>query len=169
MGHREHRDRAPRSIATAILTVSDTRTATTDEGGALIQHLCEAAGHRVIERRLVPDDQAQIRRAVEELASLPDAQAVLVTGGTGVSPRDRTFEAVVDLLDVRLDGFGELFRALSFQQIGSAAMLSRAVAGLRSGVPVFVMPGSPPAVRLAMEALILPELGHIVAEAAKGV
>lgn len=168
MGHREHRDRAPRSIATAILTVSDTRTATTDEGGDLIQHLCEAAGHRVLERLLVPDEPAQIRRAVEELASLPDVQVVLVTGGTGVSPRDRTFEALSDLLDVRLDGFGELFRSLSFQQIGSAAMLSRAVAGLRGGVAVFAMPGAPPAVRLAMEKLILPELGHIVAEAAKG-
>ena len=167
MGHREHREAAPRSIALAVITVSDTRTPATDESGKLIVDLCRQAGHQSVHQLVVPDDPERVRDAVVAAVAIPAVQAVLVNGGTGISGRDRTFEAISALLDLRLDGFGELFRHLSYQEIGAAAMLSRAVAGLVSGRPVFSMPGSPAAVRLAMEKLILPELSHVVAEAAK--
>jgi len=167
MSHREHRDHAPRSVAVGIITVSDTRTPETDESGQLIRRLCEAAGHSVVQQRWVRDDPGAVQGALRELAGMPGVQAVLMNGGTGISPRDRTCETVAAELDRRLDGFGELFRSLSYQQIGSAAMLSNAVAGLKGGRAVFTMPGSPAAVELAMQKLILPELGHVVAEANK--
>ncbi|HEY3176209.1 MAG TPA: MogA/MoaB family molybdenum cofactor biosynthesis protein [Candidatus Polarisedimenticolia bacterium] len=167
MGRREHQAKAPKSISLAVITVSDTRTEAEDESGALIRRLCVKAGHTVAAYRLVPDEPAQVRSALWELLARPDVRAILINGGTGISARDRTFEAVSATLGRRIDGFGELFRALSYAQIGPAAMLSRAVAGIASGVAIFSMPGSPPAVRLAMEKLILPEIGHVVAEAAK--
>ena len=167
MGLKEHHRTAPRAVGVGLLTVSDTRTEATDESGRLCASLCEAAGHAVVARRLVPDDPARVREAVEELLSAEGVQAVLVNGGTGISRRDRTFEAVSGMLEGRLDGFGELFRALSYKEIGAAAMLSRAVAGHARGRAIFCMPGSPGAVRLAMTELILPELGHVVAELEK--
>jgi molybdenum cofactor biosynthesis protein B len=167
MAHREHRDNDARTISIAVLTISDTRTEATDESGALIRRLCAEAGHTVAAWRIVADEPGQIRAALADLLARPGVRAVLVTGGTGLSARDRTFEAIAEMMDRRIEGFGELFRALSYQEIGAAAMLSRAVAGLVSGVPVFSMPGSPAAVRLAMEKLILPGLGHVVEEAAK--
>ncbi len=167
MGHREHRETAPRSITLAVITVSDTRTPETDESGMLISDLCRQAGHQTVHHVVVPDDPGKLRSAVSEALARPGVQAVLVNGGTGISGRDRTFEAISGLIEMRLDGFGELFRHLSYQEIGPAAMLSRAVAGVVAGRPVFSMPGSPAAVRLAMEKLILPELSHVVAEAAK--
>lgn len=153
------------SVGVAILTVSDTRTPETDQSGALVADLCRAAGHTVAERSIVPDDPDRVAAAVEGLLSRDDVEAVLVNGGTGISGRDRTHEAIASLLEKRLDGFGELFRHLSFQQIGPAAMLSRAVAGVAARRPIFSIPGSTAAVRLAMERLILPTLGHLVAEA----
>lgn len=167
MGHREHREKAPRSLSLAVITVSDTRTPETDDSGRLIAELCRAAGHIVRSHQIVPDEPDRVRDELHRALERADVQVVLVDGGTGLSPRDRTFEAIAGMLDRRIDGFGELFRALSYQQIGAAAMLSRAVAGLSRGKPVFSMPGAPAAVRLAMEKLILPELGHIVAEADK--
>jgi molybdenum cofactor biosynthesis protein B len=166
-GLREHRRAAAERVATAVVTVSDSRTLETDSGGALIAELLEGAGHPVASRAVARDEPEEIRRAVEEALARPEARAVIVTGGTGVAPRDVTPESVEPLLERAIPGFGELFRVLSYQEIGSAALLSRALAGLARGRVVFVLPGSRGGVRLAMEKLILPELGHLVAEAAK--
>jgi molybdenum cofactor biosynthesis protein B len=165
--HEAPHDAAPHrhSLSLGVITVSDTRTPETDESGKLIGDLCRAAGHSIASMCIVPDEPEQVRGALAAALGRADVEAVLVNGGTGVSARDRTFEAITSSLDRRIDGFGELFRSLSYQEIGARAMLSRAVAGVRSGKPVFSMPGSPAAVRLAMEKLILPALGHVVAEA----
>jgi molybdenum cofactor biosynthesis protein B len=163
-----HRRAAPRRVPALVVTVSDTRDAATDTGGALVVELLEAAGHPVVRRELVKDDAAAIRAAVERACSDPAVAAVVLTGGTGVAPRDVTPEAVTPLLERVVPGFGELFRALSYQEIGSAALLSRAFAGVRAGRPVFALPGSRGAIRLAMERLVLPELGHLAGEGSKG-
>jgi len=162
-----HRRDAPREIPSAILTVSDTRTEETDTGGALVAELLTAAGHPVAWRRIVRDEVDAIRGAFHEALAVDGVRALIVTGGTGVAPRDVTPEAIETLLDRALPGFGELFRALSYAEIGSAALLSRAFAGLCEGRAVFAMPGSRGAIRTAMEKLILPELGHLVGEGAK--
>lgn len=162
-----HRQSAPARVASLVLTVSDTRTLATDSGGALVEELLSAAGHPVLGREIVPDDARAIARAVEVATARDDVRAVVATGGTGVAPRDVTPDAVEPLLERVVPGFGELFRVLSYQEIGSAALLSRALAGLRRGRVVFVIPGSRGAVRLAMERLILPEIGHLVGEATK--
>ncbi|MCI0546293.1 MAG: MogA/MoaB family molybdenum cofactor biosynthesis protein [Candidatus Rokubacteria bacterium] len=163
-----HAHRTAAAIPCAVVTVSDTRSPETDASGGIIRERLEAAGHSVAAYHVTPDDVESVRALVKELAARSDVHAILVNGGTGIAPRDGTFEAVADLLDRRLDGFGEIFRALSFEEIGAAAMLSRAVAGLIGDTPVFSMPGSPAAVRLAMERLIVPELAHVVGEARKG-
>lgn len=145
-----------------MLTVSDTRTRDTDTTGAMMCDLLTAAGHRVASHDIIPDDPAIVRQRVERLGRDRACHAVLLTGGTGLSARDSTYEAVAGLLVKRLDGFGELFRMLSYDAIGPAAMLSRAVAGVCHGTVVFSMPGAGGAVRLALEKLILPEIEHIV-------
>ena len=147
--------------------MSDTRTPETDKGGDLAARLLGGAGHPVAWRRIVRDEPGEIAAAVEAALLDPAVAAVLVTGGTGVAPRDVTPESVAPLLERVVPGFGELFRALSYQEIGSAALLSRALAGISRGKVVFVLPGSTGAVRLAMEKLVLPELGHLAAEAVK--
>jgi molybdenum cofactor biosynthesis protein B len=167
MGHHDHKASSPRSIACAVLTISDTRTTETDESGRMTRDLLERAGHRVAHAEILPDDPSRVAAVIGSLLVRDDVEAVLINGGTGISPRDSTHEAVLGLLDRRLDGFGELFRALSYDEIGAAAMLSRALAGTARGRVLFSMPGSPAAVRLALEKLILPELGHIVGEARK--
>ncbi len=149
-----------------MITASDSRGEAEDASGRLLRESAAAAGHQVVGHRVVKDEPDQIRAALEE-AARAGAQAVLVNGGTGISGRDRTYEAVAGLLEKRLDGFGELFRMLSFGEIGSAAMMSRAVAGTWRGRIVFSMPGSTAAVRLAWEKLIAPELGHLVFELGK--
>ncbi len=168
MAHHEHRKHGPAAIRCAVVTVSDTRTEETDSSGAAIRELLAGAGHEVVRYAIVPDEPERIRALIGEIRAAGAARAVIVNGGTGISRRDRTFEAVSALLDKKLDGFGELFRSLSYAEIGSAAMLSRAVAGLSGELVIFSVPGSSAAVRLAMEKLILPELGHVVGEAAKG-
>ncbi len=165
-GHAHRHGDAPK-LALAVLTVSDTRTTETDRSGSAARRLLEQAGHRVADYRIVPDEPDQVRRTVEQWLSRADCDGVIVSGGTGISSRDRTYEALVGLLDKRLDGFGELFRMLSWQQIGSAAMLSRAVGGIASGKLLFSLPGSLAAVTLALEQLILPELGHLKSELEK--
>ena len=158
-----------------VLTVSDTRTAETDVGGRTIREAIEAAGHRVVGVQIVPDDPEAIREVVSRASASSEEQTeresscdvLLITGGTGISARDRTPEAVQPLLDFELPGFGELFRLLSYREIGSAAMLSRALAGVRSSCVVFAIPGSVAAVKLALDALIIPELGHLKSELAK--
>ena len=162
-----HRREAPDRVPSAVLTVSDTRTLETDTGGALVAELLEAAGHPLVSRGIVPDDACEIRSAALAALAQPEVRALIVTGGTGVAPRDVTPDALEPLLERTLPGFGELFRMLSWQEIGSAALLSRALAGLRDGRLVFVLPGSRGALRLAMEKLILPELGHLAGEAVK--
>jgi len=160
-----HRKAAQDQVAAcAVLTVSDTRTPETDSGGDLMVDSLLAAGHEVIERKIVRDDPEAIRTCLEAWIEAGQAQVVLTTGGTGIARRDTTIEVVEGLLDKELPGFGELFRMLSWQEISSAAMLSRALAGLAGPCLLFSMPGSPAAVRLALERLILPELPHLLWE-----
>ena len=148
----------------ALVTVSDSRTPTTNDGGRILRALVEEAGFAVVGEALLVEEPAAMRAQVASFARLAIADAVLVTGGTGISPRDRTPEAVGALFQQRLPGFGELFRLLSFQQIGAAAMMSRAEAGVVDGVAVFLLPGSPAAIELAVRKLIAPELPHLVGQ-----
>lgn len=161
----EHHATSPTRIRCAVITVSDTRTLATDSGGQTIVDMLQAAGHEVPGRGIVPDDPARLSDALRNFAERSETDAVLLTGGTGISQRDQTFETVSGLLTKQLPGYGELMRMLSYQEIGPAAMLTRAVGGLLGHVVVLTMPGSPAAVRLAMEKIILPELGHLVREA----
>ncbi|HEY8550828.1 MAG TPA: MogA/MoaB family molybdenum cofactor biosynthesis protein [Vicinamibacterales bacterium] len=159
-----HRATAPATVRCAILTVSDTRTPETDTGGRAIADLLTSHGHVIVERGLVRDEPDAIRAFIERHLASADAQVVITTGGTGISSRDGTFEVVSALIDKPLPGFGELFRMLSYQEIGPAAMLSRAAAGLARRRLLVCLPGSEHAVRLAMTKLLLPELGHLVRE-----
>ena len=163
----QHRQSAPPAVRCAVVTVSDTRTLATDRGGELIVTLLESAGHSSVRREIVPDDPQRIRALIGELTEAANADAVLVTGGTGIAARDQTFETIGQMLTKPLPGYGELFRMLSYEDIGPAAMLSRAIGGVIGRVVVLTMPGSPAAVQLAMEKLIVPELGHLVYEARK--
>ena len=162
-----HRAAAPDAVGCAVLTVSDTRTETTDTSGALIRRSLAERGHRVVAYEIVKDDPGGIRPLVDEWARNPEIQAIISNGGTGIAARDTTYDVVATLLEKRLDGFGEIFRMLSFQEIGPAAMLSRAVAGVYRDTAVFVLPGSTNAVGLALDRLILPELAHVVFEITK--
>ena len=162
----EHRSEAGEPVlGFALLTVSDTRNERTDKGGGLLAALVAGAGHRVVSRGLVRDDIGEIRAEVKAALALPSVDTVLVTGGTGLAPRDVTIEAVTPLFEREIPGFGELFRMLSFAEIGAAAMLSRAAAGLVSGRAIFLLPGSPAAIELALQRLVLPEIGHLLAQA----
>ena len=163
----EHKAQAPLSVACFVLTVSDTRTEANDTGGQAIRELLEGAGHAVSGHAIVKDEASQVAVVVRERLADQATQVIITTGGTGISARDTTFEAVTALFEKRLDGFGELFRMISFHQIGSAAMMSRATAGTVGRKAIFVLPGSPAAVRLAMEKLIVPELGHIMQQLLK--
>ncbi len=159
MSVHEHRKHARANLRIGIITASDTRTTETDESGRLIKTMLEAAGHQVAYYEIIPDEPDRIAKAIIEHLSHLDG--IITNGGTGISARDSTFEAVRSLLHKELEGFGELFRMLSYQEIGSAAFLSRATAGVRAGKLVVSLPGSPDACRLGMEKLLLPELGHI--------
>jgi molybdopterin adenylyltransferase len=150
-----------------VITCSDTRTPHTDTSGQLIQKLLKEQGHRVAGYHLVKDEPTQIRARIAEATVNDQVQAIIINGGTGISRRDSTFEAVDAMLEKRLDGFGEVFRYLTYQDIGSPAIMSRATAGIINGRVLFSTPGSENAVRLAMEKLILPELGHLVKELTK--
>lgn len=171
MSHLHHKSHAPKVVRVFVLTVSDTRTEETDEGGALARALVRDAGHEIAGWALVKDDPAAVRACITEVAARGSgeggADVLVSTGGTGISRRDSTYEAIAELFSKRLDGFGELFRMLSYAEIGSAAMLSRATAGLLrdSHLVLFALPGSPSAVRLGMQKLIIPELGHLRFEA----
>jgi molybdenum cofactor biosynthesis protein B len=163
----EHRAAAGGSLNLAVVTVSDTRTIETDSSGALIVALAEEAGHRIVERAILPDEPARLSHLLQTLQARGDLHAVLVTGGTGISPRDQTYETVSALLTKPMPGYGELFRMLSFAEIGPACVLSRAIGGLMDRMVILVMPGSRAAVELAMRRIILPELPHMVREARK--
>lgn len=171
-GHRpaspagEHRARGPRSVRCFALTISDTKTEADDASGDLIRELVRAGGHEVVGSLIVKDEPAQIRQAILE-AIARGAQAVISSGGTGLTSRDSTFEVVSALIERPIPGFGELFRWLSFQEVGSAAMLSRATAGVVKGAVVFALPGSPNGVQLALEKLVVPELRHVFEQLAR--
>src|SRR5512139_1953094 len=163
----EHKHHAPRSIGCMVITCSDTRTPETDTSGQLIQKLLKENGHTIAAYHLVKDEPAQIKERIAEGIANDAVQAIIINGGTGISRRDSTFEAVDAMLEKRLDGFGEVFRYLTYLEIGSPAIMSRATAGIIKGRVLFSTPGSENAVRLAMEKLILPEIGHLVKELSK--
>jgi molybdenum cofactor biosynthesis protein B len=163
----EHKAHAPTSVACFVLTVSDTRTPDTDTSGRAIRDLLASAGHVVTGTAIVHDEPSRVVAQISQALGQEATQVVITTGGTGITSRDGTFEAVDGLLEKRLDGFGELFRMLSYQEIGPAAMMSRAIAGTLARKAIFVLPGSEHAVRLAMTRLIVPELGHVVQQLKK--
>jgi molybdopterin adenylyltransferase len=167
VSHTDHRATSPASIRCAVVTVSDTRTVDTDTGGAAIVSLLGEHGHVLVNRAVVRDEPATLRALLDSLLSRDEVQVVITTGGTGITSRDGTFEVVTGLLEKTLTGFGELFRMLSYQEIGAAAMMSRATAGLARRRILIALPGSEHAVRLAMTKLVLPELGHLVREASR--
>ncbi len=167
MSRAEHRAQAPESVRCYVVTVSDTRTEATDTSGRAIADLLTAAGHVVTGRTIVKDEPDLVRDAVQRQLAQTDVQVVITTGGTGITSRDSTFETIDAMLEKRLDGFGELFRMLSYQDIGPGAMMSRASAGLACGKIIVSLPGSEAAVRLALDKLLLPELGHLVQQASR--
>lgn len=170
MGHstsQEHKAHAPRSVGCMVITCSDSRSPDTDTSGQLIMRLLKEQGHQVMAYHLVKDEPLLIKERIGEALQTAGIQAIIVNGGTGISRRDSTFEAVDGMLEKRLTGFGEIFRALTYQDIGSPAIMTRATAGIIQGRILFSTPGSENAVRLAMEKLILPELGHLVKELTK--
>lgn len=160
----EHKREAPKAVRVYVLTVSDTRTVETDKSGLLIKELLAGAGHEAVGHEIVKDEPEQIRAVLEREIGNPATQAVVITGGTGIGPRDQTIEVVDGLLDKPMPGFGELFRMLSYEEIGAATVLSRATGGVAGGTIVLATPGSSGAVRLAMEKIILPELPHMIRE-----
>jgi molybdenum cofactor biosynthesis protein B len=165
MSVEEHKQKAPRSVQSMVITVSDTRTAETDKSGQLINSLLQAEGHQIADYVIVADEKEQITEAIRKGLDHPSVQVILINGGTGIAARDVTYETVAALLEKEMPGFGEIFRHLSYtEDIGSAAILSRAIAGTVRDKAIFAMPGSSKAVKLAMTKLILPELGHIVRE-----
>lgn len=165
MTHLEHKKEALRDLKCAVVTVSDTRTEETDDSGRIIQEALRNEGHNISMYRIVKDEASLIREAV--LESLEISDVVICNGGTGIGPRDVTVEALVPLMSRILEGFGEIFRTLSYKEIGSSAMLSRAIAGVVEDNLVFCLPGSPNAVKVAMEELVLPEMGHVLSQVRK--
>jgi molybdopterin adenylyltransferase len=163
--HEQHQAQGPPSARCAVITVSDTRTLETDTGGrTVIDHLT-AAGHSVVAREIIPDQPARMRTLLDALRHRDDVDVILMTGGTGITSRDQTYETVSGLLEKPLPGYGEIFRMLSYQEIGPAAILSRAIGGLMGRKVLLTMPGSPAAVHLAMEKIIIPQLSHLLREA----
>ncbi|MDZ8186009.1 MAG: molybdenum cofactor biosynthesis protein B [Nostoc sp. ChiSLP02] len=167
MTKQPHPDSSGITLTCAVVTVSDTRTAETDKSGQLIQQLLIAANHAVGAYTIIKDEPTQIQKQIENLGKSTNLDAVIFNGGTGIAPRDTTYDAIEQLLEKTLPGFGELFRFLSYQEIGSRAIASRAVAGIYQNKLIFSLPGSSNAVRLAMEKLILPELAHLVSQMRK--
>jgi len=165
MGLEEHRGRSPARLRFAVITISDSRDAATDKGGAYLVEAIETAGHAVARREIVVDERGQIAAAVQRASADAEVDLVLTTGGTGIAPRDVTYDTLKSLLDSEIPGFGELFRWLSFREIGSATILSRAIGGLVRGKVVLALPGSPKALKLALEEIVLKEAGHLVQQA----
>ncbi len=167
MGYHDHKHLALKSVNCAVITISDSRTEEDDESGKLIRQRLGDNGHQVLSHCLLKNDAAAIRGKIEEMVAREDVQAIITTGGTGVSHRDVTVDTVQPMLEKRLDGFGELFRYLTYQEIGTGSILSRAVAGVIRGTVILCFPGSLGATTLAMDKVILPELGHLVREATR--
>ncbi len=167
MGYEEHKEISPRSVNCAILTISDSRTEETDESGKFIMARLRESDHRVLAYAVLKNDAAALREKITGLLGVPEVQLIITSGGTGVSHRDITVETVSPLLEKRLDGFGELFRYLTYQELGTASIMSRAIGGVAGGKVILCMPGSLGAVRLAIEKIVLPEAGHLVREATR--
>jgi len=164
VGYENHAKHAVSNVPCAVITVSDTRTCDTDESGKIIMMMLQSGGHRVTDYRIVKDNISEIKSAITADLENDDVKVIIINGGTGLSKRDVTIEAVCPFLEKRIEGFGELFRYISYLEIGSAAMMSRAIGGVAFRKIILCVPGSPHAVKLAMEKLILPQLGHMVWE-----
>ena len=167
MGYQEHKQKAPRKVSGAVLTISDTRTEQDDDSGQLIKQKLSENGHRVIAYAVLKDEAELIKKKILELLEQGEIQVIITNGGTGVSRRDITIEAIEPILEKKLDGFGELFRFLTYQEIDTVSIMSRAIAGVVKGKIIICLPGSPGAAKLAMDRIILPEIGHLVREATK--
>ncbi len=167
MGYQEHKHKEPKSVSCAVITISDTRTERDDESGRLIRQKLSENGHRVILHCILKDEADSVEKKIYELLREKEPQVIITTGGTGVSRRDITVETIYPILEKNLDGFGELFRFLTYQEIGTGSIMSRAVAGVAGGKVILCLPGSPEATNLAMDKIILPELGHLVMEATR--
>jgi len=164
VSYREHKKEAPQSLNCAVLTISDSRTEQTDESGKFLKQALSQNGHRVLAYAILKNDAGTIERKIKELLNHDELQVIITSGGTGISHRDITVETVSLIIEKKLDGFGELFRSLSYQEIGTASIMSRAVAGVVGGKIIICIPGSLGAARLAMDKVILPEIGHMVRE-----
>ncbi len=167
MGHQDHKEASPRSVSCAVITISDSRTEESDESGRFLKESLAAAGHAVVFYTLLKNDPVAIRSTLAELLPRPDIQVIVTSGGTGASQRDVTIETLMPMLDKKLDGFGELFRYLTYQEIGTTSIMSRAMAGVIRGKVIISLPGSLGAVTLAVNKIILPEVGHMVREASR--
>ena len=167
MSHLEHKELSPKAITCAVLIISDSRTEITDESGKFLIEKMEGSGHTVVDYTLLKNDATVIKQKLEQLLSHEELQVIITSGGTGVSMRDVTVETVTPMLDKMLDGFGELFRTLSYMEIGTASIMSRAIAGVINGKIILCIPGSLAAVKLAVEKIILSEIGHMVREATR--
>ena len=167
MGYKEHKERAPKSVSCAVLTISDTRTELDDDSGRLIRQKLIDSGHQVASYCILKDEADPIEKKIHELLREEELQVIIANGGTGVSRRDITVETVYPILEKNLDGFGELFRSFTYQEIGTGSIMSRAVAGVARGKVIICLPGSPAATNLAMDKIILPEIGHMVREATR--
>ena len=167
MGYQEHKKEAPRSVNCAVLTISDSRTEKDDESGDHIKQKLNENGHRVIAYALLKNEVESLKNKINELLGQEEVQVIITCGGTGLGSRDVTVETVLPILEKKLDGFGELFRSLSYQEIGSASIMSRAIAGVIGSKVIICLPGSLGAAGLSMESIILPEIGHMVREATR--
>jgi len=167
LGYQEHKREAPQSIGCAVITISDTRTEQDDESGELIKQKLSENGHRVMAYALLKNEAESLQKKVHELLARQEIQVIITCGGTGLGSRDVSVETISPILEKRLDGFGELFRSLSYQEVGTVSIMSRAMAGVAGSRVVICLPGSLGAVRLAMDKIILPEIGHMVREATR--
>jgi molybdenum cofactor biosynthesis protein B len=167
MGYQEHKKKAPQHVSCAVLTISDSRTERDDESGKLIKQRLSDHGHRVISYSILKNEADSIKKKIDELLRQEGLEVIITSGGTGVSHRDITVETISPILEKKLDGFGELFRFLSYQEISTTSIMSRAIAGVTGGKIILCLPGSPEAAKLAMDKVILPEIGHLVREATR--
>jgi molybdenum cofactor biosynthesis protein B len=167
MGHREHHERSRKNVNVAIVVVSDSRTQDTDESGKVASDLLEKKGHTIVEHHLIGNDRDAIANTLSEMTNRADIDVILTIGGTGISKKDITVDVLSPLMEKKLEGFGEMFRMMSFRQIGAGALMSRSTAGVINGKVVMCLPGSTAAIRLAVRRIIIPEIGHMVYEATR--
>jgi molybdenum cofactor biosynthesis protein B len=167
MGYHDHKEKSPKSVSFAVVTISDSRTEADDESGKMLKQRLSDGGHRVTSYGILKNEADSIKKKILELIEDKETQVIITTGGTGASHRDVTIETITPILEKKLDGFGELFRQLTYQEIGTGSIMSRAVAGVVRGKVIICIPGSLGATTLAMDKIILPEVGHMVREATR--